>query len=435
MKVASMKTPLKSLFALSAFASALSSAQDVSNRLDEIVVTAERVERNIQATPISMSVLRADDLVNRRIQSLADFADGAVPSLRVAPFYSRSSAITVGIRGIVPFDANQPSRDAGVGVYIDGVYLGRSQGLGAALYDIERIEVLKGPQGTLFGRNATGGAVSIVTRKPTGEFDLRSTVGYRNFDGYSADAHLDLPRMGDVSIKLDGVITRRDGTVDNPLAGHEDFNGYDRKGLHFRSLWQPSDRFSADYSFDLSYDATTPFYNQLLAKNPAAVALAPLVLIQPERADVADIGVPLQQSIGKTRGHTLNLNWDLQDAGTIRSISSYRELTQSQWDNGGAHSAAFAANGRFGRYSMADTEQSQWSEEIQWDLLANLNTLPVCFTTTKKAMTGPGRQTQHSGTLLAPKSPSCRHWRQDRPRRFLIVRVMQKSTVRRSLAR
>ena len=133
--------------------------------LSEVIVTAEKRETNLQKTPVAASVLGAEQMADRRIQSLADLTTG-IPSLRIAPFFSRTSALTVGIRGIVPFDANQPSRDAGVGVYIDGVYLGRSQGLGAALYDIERIEVLKGPQGALFGRNSTGGAVSIVTRKP-----------------------------------------------------------------------------------------------------------------------------------------------------------------------------------------------------------------------------------------------------------------------------
>jgi iron complex outermembrane receptor protein len=113
------------------------------NALAEVVVTAQKRETNLQRTPIAISVASGTDLEARRVQSLADLGDGAIPSLRVAPFFSRGSALTVGIRGIVPFDANQPSRDAGVGVYIDGVYLGRSQGLGAALYDIERIEVLK----------------------------------------------------------------------------------------------------------------------------------------------------------------------------------------------------------------------------------------------------------------------------------------------------
>ncbi|MBI1198319.1 MAG: TonB-dependent receptor plug domain-containing protein, partial [Phenylobacterium sp.] len=141
-----------------------------STGLAEVVVTAEKRETNLQKTPISISVVGGEQLADRHVQSLEDLMDGGVPSLRIAPFFSRSSALTVGIRGIVPFDANQPSRDAGVGVYIDGVYLGRSQGLGTALFDIERIEVLKGPQGTLFGRNSTGGAVSIVSRKPSGDF-------------------------------------------------------------------------------------------------------------------------------------------------------------------------------------------------------------------------------------------------------------------------
>lgn len=333
--------------------------------LEEVVVTAQKVETRLQSTPIAIAVLGAEDLRNRSVRSLADLADGAIPSLRIAPFYSRTSALSVGIRGIVPFDANQPSRDAGVGVYIDGVYLGRSQGLGAALYDIERIEVLKGPQGTLFGRNSTGGALSLITRKPSGEFNLRQTVGLRNFDGYLAETHLDLDRIGDVSLKFDGIVTKRDGTVVNPLQGQEDYNAFDRRGLHARALWEPTESFTADYSFDISYDATTPYYAQITRRNPAAPPFAPLVQVQPGRATVADIGVPLEESVGKTRGHRLHLTWQLGESTELRSISSYRELSQSQFDNAGAHLAPFVPNGRFGRYSLADLDQSQYSQEFQ----------------------------------------------------------------------
>src|SRR5947209_14976740 len=93
---------------------------------------------------------------DRHIQGLMDLADGGVPSLRVATFEARQSALTIGIRGIVPLDANQPAREQGVGIYLDGVYLGRQHGLNTGLFDLERIEVLKGPQGTLFGRNTEG---------------------------------------------------------------------------------------------------------------------------------------------------------------------------------------------------------------------------------------------------------------------------------------
>lgn len=152
-----------------------------SGQIADIVVTALKRETNLQKTPIAISVVSPEVIADRHVQSLIDLADGAVPSLRIATFEARQSALTVGIRGIVPFDANQTARDQGVGVYIDGIYLGRQQGLNAALFDVERVEVLRGPQGTLFGRNTEGGALSIVTKAPTGEFGGRVSGGFGNY--------------------------------------------------------------------------------------------------------------------------------------------------------------------------------------------------------------------------------------------------------------
>ena len=334
--------------------------------LSEVVVTAQKRETNLQNTPIAISVASAEDLENRRVKSLADLGDGSIPSLRIAPFFSRNSAFNVGIRGIFPSsDANQPARDSAIGVYIDGVYLGRPQGLGAALYDIERIEVLKGPQGTLFGRNSTGGALSIVTRKPAGEFRFRQTVGVRNLEGYSSETHVDLPTFANVSLKFDGVLTKRDGTVDNPAPGQPGFNSFDRRGFHARALWAPSDTFSADYQFDISYDATTPSYVQLVAVGTGVPALAPLVKIQSSRADVADIGVPQQPSVGNISGHSLLLTWKPWADAEVRSITAYRKMKQTQFDNGGGHANAFAPNAQFSRYSLAAMDQDQFSQELQ----------------------------------------------------------------------
>lgn len=334
--------------------------------LADIVVTAEKRETNVQNTPIAISVLSSQALTNRHVQSLLDLQDGAVPSLRISPTFSRNSALSVGIRGITGGDANQPSRDAGIGIYIDGIYLGRSQGLGMALLDIERIEVLKGPQGTLFGRNSVGGAVSIVSRKPSGELQLRQTVGVRNLDGYSTETHLDLPSFANISLKFDGLITKRDGTVKNSLNNEDDFNMFDRRGAHGAALWEPSSEFSARIDADYSYDATTSYYVQLLNKNPAAPALAPLVQVQPDRAKAVDIGVPEQPSIGKTYGFGLHLNWQPADALDVRSITSWRHLKQSQYDNGiGAHAGVFRPNATFSRYSLASMRQRQFSQELQ----------------------------------------------------------------------
>jgi iron complex outermembrane recepter protein len=346
-----------------------------SSGLGEIVVTATKRETNLQQTPIAISVLGSEDLANRNVQSLLDLRDGAIPSLKVAPFFSRGSALIMNIRGIgVQGDSNQPARDQGVGVYIDGVYLGRPQGLGSALYDVERIEVLKGPQGTLFGRNTEGGAVSIVTRKPSGEFGLRALAGIGNFGGYRGELHLDLPEAGNLAFKLDAVLSTRGGTIKNPLAGAKDFNEYERRGLHARVLWTPSEKFTADYSFDISYDATTPLYAQ--AVSAGSLVRAPLTPLQPTRARQAVTGAPQEFSVGKSHGLRLTLEYKATDELLIKSINSYRRLSQSQFDNGSGLASALttatvaaSANGfngvGFARYSLANFEQDQFSTELQ----------------------------------------------------------------------
>src|SRR5689334_2437223 len=187
--------------------------------LEEVVVLATKRATNLQDTAIAMSVMSAEGLEDRHVKALYDLADGSIPGLRVATFEARQSALTIGVRGIVPLDANQPAREQGVGVYIDGVYLGRQHGLNASLLDVEQIEVLRGPQGTLFGRNTEGGAVNIITRKPTGVFEGRINSSVGNYGSYSANAHLDLPAAGPFSFKIDAAMDHQDATTRNPLAG------------------------------------------------------------------------------------------------------------------------------------------------------------------------------------------------------------------------
>ncbi|HEX8239611.1 MAG TPA: TonB-dependent receptor [Allosphingosinicella sp.] len=351
--------------------------------LEEIVVTATKRETNLQRTPIAISVLGSEALAERHVQSLGDLADGSIPGLRVATFEARTSALTIGIRGIVPLDANQPAREQGVGVYIDGVYLGRQHGLGAALLDVERIEVLKGPQGTLFGRNTEGGALSIVTRAPTGAFGFRMRAGLGNFGAYNADAHLDLPAVGPLSFKVDGAVQYQGATTANPLPGSVGWNYFDRRGLQVKARFQPSSRFTADLSADVGLDRNSPFYSQLLNYNPLGLAvgpasgalpagairpLPPLVEVEGEaRMKVADIGVPQQPSVDKTRGAALMVRWNATPDLQLRSISAWREVEVEQWDNsGGAHRLpVFAPNGNFSRYSLAGLRQHQLSQEIQ----------------------------------------------------------------------
>ena len=369
------------------------------NSLGEIVVTATKRETNLQETPIAMAVMSTEALKDRHVQSLYDLADGAVPSLRVATFEARQSALTIGIRGIVPLDANQPAREQGVGIYVDGVYLGRQHGLNAALFDVERIEVLKGPQGTLFGRNTEGGALSIVSKAPTGEFGGRVEAGIGNYGSRNGSIHLDLPKVAGFSVKLDGVIQHQDATTKNPLEGQTGWNYYNRKGLRAAVRWQPTSNITNDFSYDVARDANTPFYSQLLNYNPNGCAagtqasqpacilpgtnytsltgtvkpLMPGVVVNGDtRMKTADIGVPQQPSVDKSHGFTNMLKWTVAPEIELRSITAWRGVDATQWDNsGGAHRVPVVAPGctgtacNFSRYSLADLRQRQFSQELQ----------------------------------------------------------------------
>ncbi|MCU6456109.1 TonB-dependent receptor [Sphingomonas sp. A2-49] len=366
------------------------------SRLGDIVVTATKRETNLQKTPIAISVLDSTAITDRHVQSLLDLADGGVPSLRVATFEARQSALTIGIRGIVPFDQNQTARDSGVGVYVDGVYLGRSQGLNAALFDVARIEVLKGPQGTLFGRNTEGGALSVVTKPPSGRFEGRMSAGVGNYGQHNAEMHLDLPSYRDISVKLDGVYQHQGPTVKDPLAGSVGWNAYDRVGGRIAARWKPTDAFTADVAFDKAKDQNTPFFSQLINFNPLGYtvvstadqaarvaagqsalpasngttryisALPALVGVHPDRQDRADIGVPQQYSVDQTQGVSANLRYAVAPALELRSITAWRRVSTDQWDNsGGPARTPFTPNGKFSRYSLSDLHQSQFSQEFQ----------------------------------------------------------------------
>ena len=370
---------------VSAFAqTAPAPAANAAVGLDDIVVTATKRETNLQDTPISISVMNSEALQNRHVQSLMDLADGAVPSLRVATFEARQSALTIGIRGIVPNDANQPAREQGVGVYVDGVYLARQHGLASALLDIERIEVLKGPQGTLFGRNTEGGALSLVTKKPTGVFGMRAVAGVGNLESYNSELHVDFPAIGDFAFKVDGVLQVQGPVTENILPGETGFGQYDRRGLRFQTRWTPSENFTADLAADIGKDKNTPFYSQLLNYNPNGLTVVPFTatsvpsgsirglspLVQVEgskRMTQADIGVPQQWSVDDTRGVDLHLSYRPTDSLEIRSITAYRDLDVEQYDNiAGAHRPPVVGpNANFSRYSLAGFWQHQFSQELQ----------------------------------------------------------------------
>lgn len=334
-------------------------------QLGAVVVTAEKREASLQDTPISIAALSGDELTLRGVANLKDLAGGAIPTVRFAPFFGRASAPALSMRGIQSGDVTQISRDPAFGIYIDGVYLGRVQGLGMEMMDVERMEVLRGPQGTLFGRNAVGGALNIVSRRPTGEFGMRAKAGISNFDGRSISANVDLPSVANLAIKLDGIYSERDGWIDNPAPGEWSYSQYKKNGFRLSALWDPIDALSVFYSYDNSRDQSGSGYPHMTRPSVDTPPFPPIYGLDSGRAEVARVGAPMDPSVGKVEGHTLNVSYDVSDGIELRSITSYRELSQSQRDQWAGASNAFRPNGSFGRYSLAQVDQEQFSQEFQ----------------------------------------------------------------------
>ena len=224
--------------------------------LGDIVVTATKRETNLQRTPIALTVANTQSLTDRHAKSLIDLADGSIPESSrrdVRSAQLRAHGRHPRHRSVRP----EPDRPRHADRRLCRWRLfGRSQGLNASLLDIDRIEVLRGPQGTLFGRNTEGGALSIVTKAPSGQFDVRGTAGYGNFGSYDGELHLDLPAFYNFAIKLDGLIQHQDATVRNPLAGQYGWNYHNTVGGRASGRWTPVDGLTVDLTYDYTKDRT-----------------------------------------------------------------------------------------------------------------------------------------------------------------------------------
>ena len=184
----------------------------VAQELEQVVVTATRRSENIQDVPIAVTAVTAEQLESKGINDVAKLS-ALAPNVTLdagTPFSGSDTVLAAYIRGIGQndFAFNQ---DPGVGVYVDGVYLARSVGSNTQMLDVERVEILKGPQGTLFGRNTIGGAISIVTREPGKEFMFKGSVTAGTFQRMDVQATADLPFSDSVRTSLSFASTKRDG--------------------------------------------------------------------------------------------------------------------------------------------------------------------------------------------------------------------------------
>ena len=185
--------------------------------LEEIVVTAQRREQKLQSVPISITAISSESLKANRIETVGDL-NAAAPNLTVRPGAGGNQSPNYTLRGIYGA-SSAAGQDKGVSPYLDGVYLQAQSGSVFELADIERIEVLKGPQGTLFGRNATGGAIQIITKDPTGQFGGYQEFSAGNLGIFRSKTHVDLPAFGPISAYITYLHSQRDGDTRNLGAG------------------------------------------------------------------------------------------------------------------------------------------------------------------------------------------------------------------------
>ena len=229
-----------------------SSQEEKVTALEEVFVTARRFTENLQQSPIPVSVFTSKDLEARDVKTLVDVANIA-PNVNFGiggdAAGSNSNAI-VFIRGIGQKDFS-PSVDPGVGIYIDGVYLARTIGGVLDTADAAQVEVLRGPQGTVFGRNSLGGAVVLTTPDPSDKFEGHVTTTVGELDRNEILASFDVPFSDTLKTHFSGLYKKRRGFVE--AGNNQDLNDVDSKGGRVKVLWTPTDKLRVTWSADADF--------------------------------------------------------------------------------------------------------------------------------------------------------------------------------------
>ncbi|PQM27253.1 TonB-dependent receptor [Sphingopyxis lindanitolerans] len=289
-------------------------AETVADNGTDIVVTAQKRAERLQDVPIAVSALGGDSLERQRVTQ-ADELAGKIVNLQLTSTVGDNTPIFA-LRGVSMSDysLNQASP---VATYYDEVYKGNFAFLGVAMYDLERVEVLRGPQGTLYGKNTTGGAVNLISRTPVlGETEGYLNLGYGNYDRYEANGALSVPLGETLAARVAFTFARADGWFKNQLPGKPDLASVREYGVRGSLLFEPSD--SARFVLRASTSYQNP-RNYGVYAQPEAVNRPGLSRRQIE-ANVTD------RRHARTSSVSLTGTVDLSDALAITSVTS--------WDKG-----------------------------------------------------------------------------------------------------
>jgi iron complex outermembrane recepter protein len=252
-------------FAAMAMPAYAQEAAEDDGSLTEIVVTAQKREENLQQTPLAISAIGSEQLELRQLTETKDLS-AIAPNVSVSGGTTNATAAVITIRGIPTAADETQGYDSPIGLYLDGVYLARSSAASFEVADIERVEVLRGPQGTLFGRNTTGGAVNFVTRLPSKDFGVKLRGGIGNYGSWLARGSIDTGQIGDLMrFTISGMHKQRGGTVNNLLQPKDsrDPGGYNIDGFRIAGVVDLADWLTVTNIFDWTRIDGVPPANQL----------------------------------------------------------------------------------------------------------------------------------------------------------------------------
>ncbi len=320
---------LRGLTGLAVSVSMLAISAPAFAQLDEIVVTAQKREQNLQDVPIAISAFDIEQLEANRIEGLEDIGT-FVPGLYVTPNPADNNGVRINIRGVGTFDP-QIGQDSRVAVYQDGVYLGKTQGLAFDLPDLARVEILKGPQGTLYGRNSTAGAVNLISARPdTSEFSGTVSAEYGNFNHMRLRGAINVPMGDNVAMRVSGVYLDRDGWVENAGPG-TDFGGETKLGLRAALGYEVSPDFRIDIAGDLTEVNKEPLFYQSLLSSPGTGFLAPAIMASAGRQDAVTTSFAPEEGDLETKGISAIATWDVNENNEFKVTAAYREMDSSRF--------------------------------------------------------------------------------------------------------
>ena len=297
--------------------------------LDEITVTAQKREQNLQDVPIAITAFDTAQLEANRIEGLEDIGQFAT-GLYVTPNPADNNGVRIYIRGIGTLDP-QIGQDSRVAIYQDGVYLGKTQGLAFDLPDMERVEILKGPQGTLYGRNTTAGAVNLISARPDPS-ELKGKIGaeYGNFDHKKLTGAINVPLGEDAAIRLSGVYLDREGWVENDGPG-TDFGGETKLGLRAAVGFEVT----PDFRFDLTTDYTKvekePLFYQSLIDSPGVGFFGPAIMASGGRQEDVTTSFAPEEGDLETKGISGIATWNINENNELKVTAAYREMDSQRF--------------------------------------------------------------------------------------------------------